>query len=102
MRRTSKNLPRGLYTDTNGEVRGSMLIRTYVHRQMGVANWKDKKLVTLLNTATTPWEPNVQVLRRMKGLHGQLIVPFSPMHKKYVEYMRGVDVTDQLRSNYPS
>jgi hypothetical protein len=29
-------------------------------------------------------------------------VPSSPMHRQYVEYMRGVDVTDQLRGNYSS
>ena len=27
---------------------------------------------------------------------------FVPMHRQYVEYMRGVDVTDQLRGNYSS
>lgn len=31
---------------------------------------------------------------------GQLIVPSSPMHRRYVEYMRDVDVTDELRVNY--
>jgi hypothetical protein len=69
VRRTSKNLPEGLYRKIDGEIRGMMLIRTHVHRQMGVVSWKDKKLVTLLTTATTPWEPNVQVLRRIRGLN---------------------------------
>jgi hypothetical protein len=77
-----------------------MLIRTHVHRQMGVVSWQDKKLVTLLSTAAPPWGRNVKVLRRIPGLRGQLIVPSSPMHVQYVEYMRGVDVTDHLRGNY--
>ena len=102
VRRTSKNLPNGLYREPDSNVRGSMVIWNHVHRQMGVVSWQDKKLVTLLSTAAAPWEPNSKVLRRIPGLHGQLIVPSSPMHRQYVEYMRGVDVTDQLRGNYSS
>jgi hypothetical protein len=79
-----------------------MIIWNHVHRQMGVVSWQDKKLVTLLSTAAAPWEPNSKVLRRIPGLQGQLVVPSSPMHRQYVEYMRGVDVTDQLRGNYSS
>jgi hypothetical protein len=36
VRRSSKNLPGGLYRGTNPEIRGSMLTWTHVHRQMGV------------------------------------------------------------------
>ena len=102
VRRTSKNLPGGLYREPDSSVRGSMVIWNHIHRQMGVVSWQDKKLVTLLSTAAAPWEPNSKVLRRIPGLHGQLVVPSSPMHRQYVEYMRGVDVTDQLRGNYSS
>jgi hypothetical protein len=102
VRRTSKNLPAGLYREPDSSVRGSMVIWNHVHRQMGVVSWQDKKLVTLLSTAAAPWEPNTKVLRRIPGLQGQLMVPSSPMHRQYVEYMRGVDVTDQLRGNYSS
>jgi hypothetical protein len=102
VRRTSKNLPGGLYRQPDATVRGSMVIWNHVHRQMGVVSWQDKKLVTLLSTAAAPWEPNTKVLRRIPGLTGQLVVPSSPMHRQYVEYMRGVDVTDQLRGNYSS
>ena len=77
-----------------------MLIRTHVHRQMGVVSWQDTKLVTLLSTAAPPWALRIQVLRQKKGLRGRLILPSSPMHTQYVEYMRGVDVTDQLRGSY--
>ena len=94
VRRTSKNLPGGLYREPNTNVRGSMVIWNHVHRQMGVVSWQDKKLVTLLSTAAAPWEPNIKVLRRIPGLRGQLVVPSSPMHRQYVEYMRGVNVTD--------
>ena len=102
VRRTSKNLPAGLYREPDPSVRGSMVIWNHVHRQMGVVSWQDKKMVTLLSTAAAPWEPNSKVLRRIPGLQGQLVVPSSPMHRQYVEYMRGVDVTDQLRGNYSS
>ena len=102
VRRTSKNLPGGLYRQPDSTVRGSMVIWTHVHRQMGVVSWQDKKMVTLLSTAAAPWEPNTKVLRRIPGLKGQLVVPSSPMHRQYVEYMRGVDVADQLRGNYSS
>jgi hypothetical protein len=39
VRHISKNLPSGLYRESNPHVRGSMLIRTHVHRQMGVVSW---------------------------------------------------------------
>lgn len=74
----------------------------HVHKQMGVVSWQDKQIVTILSTAAAPWEPGVSVLRRVVGLKGKLVVPSSPMHTQYVEYMRGVDVTDQLRGNYSS
>ena len=54
VRRTSKNLPGGLYREPDAIVRGSMVICNHVHRQMGVVSWQDKKLVTLLSTAATP------------------------------------------------
>jgi len=70
---------------------------------MGEVSWQDKKkLVILLSTAELPWEPNTNVLHRIPNLRGQLIVLLSPMHRQYVVYMRGVDVTDQLRGNYSS
>ena len=100
--RTSKNLPEGIYREPDATVRGSMVIWNHVHRQMGVVSWQDKKLVPLLSTAAAPWEPNNKVLRRIPGLTGQLVVPSSPMHRQYVEYMRGVDVADQLRGHYSS
>ena len=102
VRKNRKNLPGGLNRELDPSVRGSMLIRNHVHRQMGVVSWQDKKLVTLFSTAAAPWEPNTKVLRRVDGLRGRLIVPSSPMHRQYVEYMRGVDVTDQLRGSYSS
>ena len=58
--------------------------------------------MTLISTAAPPWAPEVTVLRRIPGLRGQHIVPSLPMHIQYMEYMRGVDVTDQLRGNYSS
>ena len=102
VRRNSKYLPSGLYRKEDARVRGYMLIRNHIHRQMSVVSWQDKQMVTLLSTAAAPWEPNTQVLRRMPELRGHLIVPSSPMLVQYVEYMRGVDVTDQLRGNYSS
>lgn len=100
--KNSKNLPEGLYLKEDDVVCGSMLLRTHVHRQMGVVSWQDKKLVTLLSTAAPPWAPNTKVLRRIPGMTGQLIVPSLPMVTQYIEYMRGVDVTDQLRASYSS
>ena len=100
VRRLSKNLPAGLLRTVDGNMRGSMVIWTHVHRQMAVVSWQDKKLVTLLSRATSPWEPNTSVLRRIPGRRGQVEVPSSPMHRQYVEYMRGVDVADQLRGSY--
>ena len=102
VRKTSKNLPDGLYRESDNAVRGSMVIKVHDHRQMAVVSWQDKCLVTLLSTAANPWEPGVVVLRKLKGMRGQLVVPSSPIHTQYQEYMRGVDVSDQIRANYSS
>jgi hypothetical protein len=78
--RSSKNLPTGLYRASNADIRGTMLIRTHVHRQMGVLSWQDKKLVTLLSTTAPLWAPNVKAPRRIPGLRGKLLVPSSSMY----------------------
>ena len=39
VRRTSKNLPGGIYRDPDTTARGSMVIWNHVHRQMGVVSW---------------------------------------------------------------
>lgn len=93
VRRNNKNLPGGLYRVLQPDVRGSMLLRTHVHRQIGCVSWQDSKLVTLISTAAAPWAPGVTVLRRVPGVQGQLKVSSSPMYLQYMEYMRGVDVT---------
>jgi hypothetical protein len=54
-------------------------------------SWQDKELVTMLSTAPDAWMPNVTVKRRKRG---QLV------YIQYHAFMRGIDVTDQLRSTY--
>jgi len=68
--RSSKNLPAGLYREVDSEIRGSMLIRTHIHRQIGVMSWQNKKLVTFLSTAVALWPLGVTVLRRILGIRG--------------------------------
>ena len=54
LKQSSKNLLVGLYKESNSDVRGSILIRMHIHRQMGDVSWQYKKLVTLLSTTATP------------------------------------------------
>jgi hypothetical protein len=56
----------------------------------------------MLATAADPWSPDSWVLRRRKGHYGQWEVPTTPIHLMYQEFMRGVDVTDQLHAAYPT
>jgi hypothetical protein len=64
--------------------------------------WRDKKMVRLLSTHTRPvvveGEERPTVPRRNGAIREA--IPTSPVHLEYTTYMRGVDVADQLRSNY--
>jgi hypothetical protein len=46
-------------------------------------------LVSLLSTAKDGWAPNTNVLRREKGKRKQELVPSTPIHVQYQEFMRG-------------
>jgi hypothetical protein len=95
-------IPENLHQECDNERRGRMVIRVHRHRQMACLSWRDSDVVYLLSTASDPWAPNTWVLRRRKGYACQWNVPSSPMHLEYQRFMRGVDVTDQLRASYPT
>lgn len=73
-----------------------MVLAVHNHKQLDVVSWQDKKLVTLLSTAVDVWAPNVHVLHKILGLYGKLLIPSSVIYVAYQEFMRGVDVTDEL------
>jgi hypothetical protein len=56
--------------------------------------------VTMVSTAADAWEPGVVVMRREKGRAIWQEVPSTPVHIQYQEFMRGIDVIDQLRTYY--
>jgi hypothetical protein len=64
--------------------------------------WRDKKTVRLLSTHARPvvveGEERPTVPRRNGAIREA--IPTSPVHLEYTTHMRGVDVADQLRSNY--
>ena len=95
-------LPRNLKQEQDNIHRGRLIIRMHRHRQMACLSWQDSDMVFMLTTAADPWSPDSWVLRRRKGHYGQWEVPSSPIHLMYQEFMRGVDVTDQLRAAYPT
>lgn len=95
-----KGLPKDLTRKKTGTLRGNLVIKMHVHRQIVGISWQDSDMVTLLSTGADAWEPGVTVLRCLRGKVGQLIVPSTPVHRQYEMFMRGVDVTDQLRVNY--
>jgi len=63
-------------------------------------SWQNKKMVTFLSTGVDAWQPRIQVGRRQHGHVGKMAIPLTPIHLMYQEYMRGVDVTNQLHTNY--
>jgi hypothetical protein len=71
-------------------------------RTIASVAWRDKKTVRLLSTHTRPvvveGEERPTVPRRNGAVRKAL--PTSPVHLEYTTYMRGVDVADQLRTNY--
>jgi hypothetical protein len=69
---------------------------------MACLTWRDSDTVFMLATAADPWSPDLWVLRCRKGHSGQWEVPSTSIHMMYQEFMRGVDVTDQLRAAYPT
>ena len=95
-------LPRNLKQEQDTIHRGRLIIRMHRHRQMACLSWRDSDTVFMLVTAADPWSPDSWVLRRRKGHSGQWEVPSTPIHLMYQEFMRGVDVTDQLRAAYPT
>lgn len=102
VRSDRQHLPRNLQQETDNDKRGRMIIRVHKDRQIACMSWHDSNVVFFLSTACDPWAPRQWALRRRKGHAGQWDVPSSPMHKLYEQYMRGVDVTDQLRASYPT
>jgi hypothetical protein len=61
--------------------------------------WKDKKVVNVLSTTADPTEVH-EVNRRQRGGQRDAIACPDPVYK-YQQYMRGVDICDQLRGKYP-
>ena len=80
--------------------RGSLVIKIHRHRQMTAILWHDSDVLGMLSTGADAWTPNLNVLRRERGKMNKMVVPSTPIHLEYQEFMRGVDVTDQLRGTY--
>jgi hypothetical protein len=98
---SSKNLPRAsLKRDSDPQDKGNVVIKMHQSRQITAISWQDHKLVSMLSTAADAWAPETTVLRREKGKRMREKVPSTPVHVQYTEFMRGVDVADQLRVAY--
>jgi hypothetical protein len=74
----------------------------YDSRLMSCITWKDKCPVLLISTHANPigfpYVPRDEVPRRNGVVREN--IPTSPMLLEYMIFMRGVDVTDQLRASY--
>jgi hypothetical protein len=60
--------------------------------------WRDKKVVNVLATNADPAEQH-EALRRQKDGQRAVVPCPDPIHN-YQQYMRGVDICDQLRGKY--
>ena len=79
---------------------GNLVIRMHRYHQMCFVSWQDAKLVTMVSTVADAWEPSVVVMWPKKGRAIRQEVLNTPVHIQYQEFMRGIDVTDQLRTYY--
>lgn len=84
------------------EPQGTLWWRMHTSKHMSCMAFVDRKAVLLLSSVYAPipaptasW-PTVP--RRVNGIVTDLET--SPVHKAYTEFMRGVDVADQLRGSY--
>lgn len=79
---------------------GSIGWRMHVNGKISCVTWVDRKPVLLLSTHASPIsiDPSNQDRVPRRNQRGQKIdVPTSPVHLAYTKWMRGVDVSDQLR-----
>jgi hypothetical protein len=85
-----------------GKPQGSLGWRMHRSRKITCVTWVDKKPVLLLSTHANPLSTdanNPKTVPRRDGAQRREI-PTSPVHKAYTKWMRGVDVSDQLRGEY--
>ena len=88
VRRRRKNMP-GVYREPNSDVKGSILIKTHVHQQMGVVSWQELKLVMLISIAAPPWASEVTVLWHTRTAWGPTHnTIFAHAHPIYGIYAR--------------
>ena len=95
--------------DYPSDLRRMKLVRGEVRtRQIGnlvATMWRDKRVVSLLSTNTSP-EPEIHAIRQVVRGRRKRVVPADAMKKPdvvdvYNGGMNGVDVNDQYRSYYP-
>ena len=95
--------------DYPSDLRRMKLLRGEVRtRQIGnlvATMWRDKRVVSLLSTNTSP-EPEIHAIRQVVRGRRKRVVPADAMKKPdvvgvYNGGMNGVDVNDQYRSYYP-
>jgi hypothetical protein len=82
---------------------GTLSWRMHASRKLAAVTWVDKKPVMLLSSYYRPVAlPGVEcsVTRRVHGIEKSFDT--SPIHKAYSQWMRGVDVADQMRGTYTS
>lgn len=84
------------------KLQGSLGWRMHSSGKISCVTWVDKKPVLLLSTHASPVSHDSSnpdtVPRTIRGC--KIEIPTSPVHKAYTTWMRGVDVSDQLRGEY--
>jgi hypothetical protein len=84
------------------EPQGSIGWRMHRSGNIACVTWVDKKPVLLLSTHANPLsiDPlHPETVPRQQGSQ-RMQIPTSPILKAYTKWMRGVDVSDQLRGEY--
>jgi hypothetical protein len=86
----------------NSSQQDSLEWRMHDSQTIASVTWRDKKTVRLLSTHARPVVVEGEERPTVPCRKGAIreAIPTSPVHLEYTTHMRGVDVADQLLSNY--
>lgn len=91
--------PKELAAFKKGEhKRGTLFWRMHRSKTISASAWYDRQVVHFLSTSTNPIGPGAFARRWIRGK--TVKVPSTPHQVEYQHYMRGVDVTNQMRKDY--
>lgn len=92
-------MPQSLLGHKRGEhPRGTLMWQMHAQRRMVATCWYDSKPVYILSTSANPVGEGAVSMRWIKSI--RQLFPSTPQQVEYQFHMRGVNVVDQMRTDY--